>query len=193
MRKKILLVFLISILLIFGLLFLTGCGNKGETIAKDGKTYNIHGLSIKLDKDEEYDKIKYLTSSFFERKFKVTGTSYTIYKDDSKDKYDLSNITFRLDVSTDIMNTNSTIEKEKALVKNKDTYKNIEQSQKNINDIIWDYFVYDNNNGDISFKQHLYITERKVDNYYYLYKIYFSFAEDIDEFEEAFMNNIKFE
>ena len=33
----------------------------------------------------------------------------------------------------------------------------------------------------------------KGDKYYYLYKIYFSFADDINEFEEAFMNNIKFE
>lgn len=195
MKKK----FLIGLLVIIGVFVITGCKNEKDsqsnnTKLDNDKSYNINGVSIKLDKDDNRDNIKYKISSSFTRNFSTTTSTYTIYKDKNKDKYDLSNITFRLDVNVDTMNSESKIEREKQLVNAKESFKNIEQSQKTINETTWEYFSFDNMNDDEnSFKEHLYITEKKVNNYYYIYKVYFSFADDITEFENAFMDSIVFE
>ena len=190
MKKKILL----SILVLIGVFIVTGCGNSNNNQVSNGKTYNVNGISINLDKDDNRDNIKYKTSSSFIRDYKTTMSTYSIYKDSTKNKYDLSNLTFRLDVNVDIMNIESTLEKEKSLVTKKDTFKNVLQNQKEINGTTWEFFSFDNvYDEENQFKEHLYITERKVDNYYYLYKVYFSRAENIDEFEEAFMDSIIFD
>lgn len=195
MKKKILL----SLLVIIGLFIITGCKNENNsqsnnTKQDNGKSYNINGVSIKLDKDDNRDNIKYKISSSFTRKFSTTTSTYTIYKDNNKDKYDLSNVIFRLDVNVDTMNSESKIEREKQLVNAKDSFKNIEQSQKTINETTWEYFSFDNmNDASNSFKEHLYITEKKVDKYYYIYKVYFSFSDEINDFENAFMDSIVFE
>ena len=80
----------------------------------NGKSYIVNGVSIKLDKEDSNNKIKYDTSSSFNKNSSTTGYVYTIYKNKSEDKYDFSNITFRLDVSVDKMNTQSKIENVKA-------------------------------------------------------------------------------
>ena len=187
--KKIVL---LSLIVLIGVFVLTGCENISKKTV-DGKTYNINGISVKLDKSDERDGMKYKTSSSFEKDYKSTTTTYTSYIDKNKDKHDLSNIKFRLDVTVDIMNLESRIEKEKKLITSKDNFKNVKQDQKVIDEITWDYFTFDNAYENTSFKEHLYLTERKMNNYYYVYKVYFSYAEDIEEFEEAFMNNVKFE
>ncbi len=191
MKNKILL----GLLVLIGLFTISGCGiSKNNNQGNNEKIYNVNGINIKLDKEDDRDNIKYKMSSSFTRVYRTTMSTYTIYKDASKDKYDLANIVFRLDVNVDIMNTESRIEKEKKLVKAKDNFKNIEQNQKTINGTIWEYFTFDNtNDAENIFKEHLYITEKKVNNYYNVYKIYFSFANDIEEFEESFMNSIVFE
>ena len=91
------------------------------------------------------------------------------------------------------MNLQSKIDREKELVMNKDNFENVQQSQKTLNGITWDYFSFYNNYDNNRFQEHLYMTERKIDNYYYVYKIYFSYAEGIEDFEESFMNSISFE
>ena len=191
MKKKILLgLFIIS------LLFVTSaCGaNKNNNNSNDGKTYKVNGVSIKLDKDDDRDDIKYKTSSSFTRNYKTTMSTYTIYKDNSKSKYDLSNIILRVDVNVDIMNTDSQLEKEIKVLNRSESFKNVVQNQKNINGTTWEYFTFENNNDSSNpFKEHLYITEKKKDKYYTVYKVYFSFADDIEEFEQAFMNSIVFD
>ena len=179
-------------LIIICLFAITGCGNKQE-ISNNGKECNINGVSVKLNKEDNRDGIKYMISSSFERDYKASTSTYTIYKDKNGDKYDLSNIVFRLDVNVDEMNLESKIEKEKELIKRKDNFEDVIQEQKLINGTTWEYSsfynTYDANN---RFKEHVYVTEKKVNQYYYLYKVYFSYAEDIAEFEEAFMNNVRF-
>ena len=191
MKNKI----LFSLLIVVGLFVLVGCtNNKNSNQSSNSKSYNVNGVSIKLDKDDSRDKIKYKIFSNFTSDYKSSTSSYTIFNDNSKDKYDLSNIAFRLEVNADIMNTSSTIENEKTLVNKKDTFKNVVASEKIINSTTWFYYTFDNYyDGHNQFKEHLYITERKIDNYYYVYKVFFIKAEDIAEFEEAFMNSIVFE
>ena len=190
MKKKIIIgLFIISLLFI-----VSGCGNKNINNSNDGKIYKVNGVSIKLDKEDDRDNIKYKTSSSFTRDYKTTMSTYTIYKDNSKSKYDLSNIVLRLDVNVDIMNTESQIEKEIKIINRNENFKNLIQNQKIINGTTWEYFTFENNNDSSNpFEEHLYIAEKKVNKYYSVYKIYFSFADDIEEFEEEFMNRIVFE
>lgn len=177
------------------LLVVAGCGNaNNNNQSGDGKTYSVNGVSVKLDKEDSCYNIKFLTSKSFERNARSGAFTYSLYKDKSKDKFDLSNIAFRVDVKVDIMNLESKIEREKELVKSNEGFKNLEQSQKTINGTTWEFFSFDNAKDEsISFKEHMYIAERQIGEYYYVYEVYFSFADSILEFEDAFMASIVFD
>jgi hypothetical protein len=186
-RKVIILLF------ICGLILITGCG-KDTNKTNDSKLYNINGISIKLDREDFRESLRFKTSTSFVVDYNSTTTTYTIYKDENKDRYDLSNLKFRLDVYVDTMNTESTIDKEIQFVQNNDHFQNIVQEKRRINDKTWEYFSVDNYYDDTNvFQEHIYISERKINDFYFMYKIYFSCAEDIEEFEREFMNSIQYE
>ena len=184
----------IGMVVIVLLVMAAGCGVANNTDKPgDGKSYNVNGVTLKLDKEDSSYNIKFKTSKSFEKNTKSGEPTYSLYKDESKDNFDLSNIVFRVDVRVDIMNYESKIEREIELVKSNDGFKNVEQSQKNFNGTDWTYFSFDNTKDDnVSFKEHYYLTEKQIGEYYYTYKIYFSFAENTSDFEEAFIASIIF-
>ena len=193
MKKKIL--FIILIILAF---VVTGCGtnNSNSSNAKNSKEYKINGISFKLDKEDSRDGIKYNYSSAFDSKHAASTTTYKLYYDKTKDKYDISNIAFYFYVTADIMQQESNLEKDIAKIKNNSSLKNITREKKTINGITWEYLECDNyyeTGSDKHIKNHTYLYEVFDGKYYVTYTISLNKVENMEEFENDFLNNITFE
>ena len=194
MKKKIFII----VLIIISIFTITGCGikNNNNSNTNNSKEYIINGIKIKLDKEDSRDGIKYKYSNSFARNYASSTTTYKLYYDEKKDKYDISNLAFYLNVTVDIMQTESAIEKDILKIKNNSSNKNITWEQKTINGITWEYITidryYDNNENE-HFKNHTYLYEVYDGKYYKTYIVSFYKADNIEEFEKVFLKNIVFE
>lgn len=195
MKKKILL----SILMIVMIFIITGCGSNNKTSNSTGnssKEYSINGIIIKLDSDDSMSKMKYKTSSSFDRRAGSSTTTYNLYSDNNKDKYDASNLAFSLSVTADIMQTESNIEYDINKLNNNSSLKNISREKKEINGITWEYVSLDNyyeTGADNHFKNHSYYFETYDGKYYTTYIVSFNKADNIEDLENDILNSITFE
>ena len=189
MKRKVLL----SLLLVLSIFIITGCGVSNNS---SGKNYDINGVSFKLDKVDSTSKMKYKISKSFDKRAGASTTTYTLYHDASKDKYDVSNIVLSISVTANIMETESNIEYDINKLNNNSSLKNITREKKTINDITWEYITLDNyyeTNTNNYFKNHSYYYETYDGKYYTTYIISFNKADNIEEIENDFLNSIIFE
>lgn len=190
MKRKVLL----SILLIATFLIVTGCGTNSNDNNK--KEYNIDGVSFKLDDVDSRSGIKYIVSKSFDKRNGSSTTTYNLYYDKNKDKYDVSNIVFSISVTADIMQTESNIEYDINKLNNNGSLKNISREKKQINGITWEFISLDNYYEDDSnnyFKNHSYYYETYDGKYYTTYIISFNKVDSLEELENDFLNSITFE
>ena len=187
------------ILLLIMIILATGCGannNNNNTEVNSSKEYNMNGVSFQLDRNDSISKMNYITSSSFDRRVKSSTTTYCLYYDESKDKYDISNIAFSFSVTADIMQTESKIEYDINKLNNNSSLKNISREQKKIKDITWEYISLDNyyeTGTNEHFKNHSYYYETYDGKYYTTYMVSFNKAEDIEDLENDILNSIVFE
>ena len=173
MKKKILL----SIIVVFTLFIITGCGANNSNSDSNSKDYKIDGVSIKLDKEDSRSGMKYKTSKSFDSKNGSSTSTYYLYYDENKEKYDVSNIVFSISVTADIMQTESKIEYDIHKLNTNSSLKNITRDQKEINDINWEYISLDNyyeTGTEEHFKIHSYYYELYDGKYYTTYIISFN-------------------
>lgn len=192
MKKKIFL----SLLLIVAMLTITGCEKSNGSKSSNSKEYTVDGISFKLDKDDSRSGMKYKISKSFDGRSGSSTSTYYLYYDDTKDKYDISNIALSISVTADIMQTESAIENNIAKLNINSSLKNITRDKKTINDITWDYVTLDNyyeTGKDDHFKNHTYYYEKYDGKYYTTYTVSFNKADNIGELESDFLNNITFE
>ena len=188
MKKKIL-----SLLVIVALFTITGCGkSENKSNISNDKTYTVGGVKFQLDKKDDYEKkIYYLSSSKFKSNYSAsTGDRLTLLKDENAGE-NLDNFVLMIYVNVQELKT---INDRLAYFKNyPDSIKELNQSEKSINGNTWTYFTYVSENAQRDpFTVHEYCIEKKIGNYDSLVQVYFNKADSIDEFEEAFMNNVEF-
>ena len=195
MKKK----YLIGVLVIIMCFLVVGCGktnsDSGNSSTNNSKEYKINGKSIKLDSEDDRDGIKYNISKSFEKKNSSSATTYYLYNDDSKDKYDVSNIAFSVSVTANIMQSESAIETYINKLNTNSSLKNITREKKTINDKTWEYVTLDNyyeSGSDNHFKNHSYYYETYDGKYYTTYIVSFNKVDNNEELENDFMNNITF-
>ena len=195
MKKKLLL----SIFVLLIVFTITGCGsnNKSNNSGnKNSKEYTIDGVSIKLDSSDTRSKMKYITSKSFDSRNGSSTSTYYLYYDKNKDKYDVSNVVFSYSVTADIMQTESNIEKDINKLSTNSSLKNITREKKTINDITWEYVSLDNyyeTGSDNHFNNHSYYYEKYDGKYYTTYIVSFNKTDNIKELENDIMNSITFE
>lgn len=189
---------LFSLLIIISLVVITGCvTNKKSNSSSDNslKEYNIDGVSFKLDGEDSTSGMKYNISKDFDKRNGASTTTYTLYKDKNKDKYDVANIVFSLSITADIMQTESNIESDINKLNNNISLKNITRDKKNINGITWEFISLDNyydTGSDNHFKNHSYYYESYDGKYYTTYIVSFNKVDNTEEFENEFLSSIVF-
>lgn len=190
----------LTLIILLIMIFITvGCGaNKQSNDSGDKKIkeYNISGISFKLDDEDSNSKMKYKTSKSFDKKIGSSTTTYYLYYDKNKDKYDVSNIVFSYSVTANIMQTQSSLEYTINRLNSNSSLKNISRSQKNINNITWEYVTLDNyydSNTTDHFSNHSYYYETYDGKYYTTYTVSFNKVDNIEEVENDILNSIVLE
>ena len=179
--KKVLLLSLISIILMAGLIVLTGCetatgdieeqGSKTET-AKAVDKIEVNGVQILLNKEDKLKELSYKHSDDLKYDDYVYARYYTYA---NKDIYD-GEFVFRIVV---MYQENTTVE---SVIKNT-TYKL--DSKKTINGSEWEKYVADT--GAIE-----YMYQKDTTVYAVMVEPHEGAIVDLNTISDAFMSNVKF-
>ena len=160
------------ILILMFLVAITGCSNNGlnksKDSNKDGVIVNIGDESFKLKSKRTFKNIEYL-ENYIDFHTDAIGNIRTM------DYYRKDDFVFEVRVMYD---------EEHSLEEFKKNIKH-EESKKIINGIEYSYYNYENMSKNIV---HLYVYNHKN----IIYNIMFIFKDDLPEFENVFMNNVKY-